>query len=143
MLILRALAYQQQGETSAAHTAINKALLMAEPEGFIRLFADEGEALGRLLQSLPTQSDYVKQIIKAIHDFSDEPDTSPLLEPLTEREQEILILIAAGLSNKQIAEELILSLSTVKWYTSQIYGKLGVGRRTEAVERGRSLGILV
>lgn len=66
----------------------------------------------------------------------------PLIEPLTPRELEVLELIAAGLTNQQIAEELIISVGTVKWYTSEIYGKLNVGSRTQAVARTRELRLL-
>jgi len=66
----------------------------------------------------------------------------PLIEPLTEREQEIMQLLAKGLSNKEIAERLILATGTVKWYTRQIYGKLGVQSRTQAIAQARALDIL-
>jgi predicted ATPase/DNA-binding CsgD family transcriptional regulator len=72
----------------------------------------------------------------------DQPTESPLVEPLTPRELEILHLIAGGLSNKAIAEQLVLAVGTVKWYTGQIYAKLGVGSRTQAVARATELGIL-
>jgi LuxR family maltose regulon positive regulatory protein len=65
-----------------------------------------------------------------------------LIDPLTEREQEVLELIAAGLSNQQVAEKLVLSTGTVKWYTSQIYQKLGVSSRTQAVAAARQKGLL-
>jgi predicted ATPase/DNA-binding CsgD family transcriptional regulator/Flp pilus assembly protein TadD len=73
---------------------------------------------------------------------SGQPTESPLVEPLTPRELEILRLVAAGLSNKAIAEELVLAVGTVKWYTGQIYAKLGTSSRTQAVARARELGIL-
>jgi len=69
------------------------------------------------------------------------PPRQPLVEPLTPRELEVLQLIAKGLTNQQIADTLILSLGTVKWHTSQIYGKLGVGNRTQAVAQARRLGL--
>jgi LuxR family maltose regulon positive regulatory protein len=149
VLALQALARQSQGDTEQALEALAQSLSLAEAGGYMRLYLDEGEPMARLLAQLPA-SPYRDKILArfAALQVKDEnivkrkSEIVNLPEALTAREVQILGLIAAGLSNKEIAEELVLSLSTVKWYTSSIYGKLGVRRRTEAVERGRSLEII-
>lgn len=146
LLALRALALQVNGDSVASLTALERALSLAEPEGYIRTFVDLGPAmLGLLKKILPlNQTGYAQQLIAAFSDIDREPvvQAGSLLDPLTGREIEILRLIAVGLSNKEIAERLFLTEGTVKGYASTIYSKLGVQRRTEAVERARGLGIL-
>lgn len=149
ILILQALAHDLTGDTSAALTALELALRLAEPEGFVRRFLDEGEPMKHLLTSalgqgiLPT---YTGRLVAAFG--ASQPTTSPhnasqpLIEPLSERELEILQFIAAGLSNREIADRLYLALSTVKGHNRNIFGKLQVQRRTEAVARARELGLL-
>jgi LuxR family maltose regulon positive regulatory protein len=146
ILALRALALHLNGESAASLSTLERALSLAEPEGYIRTFVDLGPVMLDLLKKiLPLdRTGYAQQLISAFAGIDREPvvQTSILLDPLTEREIELLRLIAAGLSNKEIADRLFLTEGTVKGYTSTIYSKLGVRRRTEAVERARDLGIL-
>jgi LuxR family maltose regulon positive regulatory protein len=143
---LRALALQVNGDSAASLSALERALSQAEPEGYIRTFVDLGPAMLELLKRiLPlNRTGYAQQLIAAFAGFDRPPmvQANSLLDPLTEREIEMLHLIAAGLSNKEIAERLFLTEGTVKGYASTIYSKLGVRRRTEAVERARDLGVL-
>ena len=147
-LALQALAHWRRGERTEAIIVLEQSLRLAEPEGYIRLFADYGLPLARLLQELRTRDvmlDYVETLLPAFG--GDIPSLTPgrekLSEPLTEREQEILELIAAGLTNREIAAQLVISPETVKKHAGHIYGKLGVHNRTEAsawVRPGPKLG---
>lgn len=143
LLALQALAHHTVGEAKLAKPTLQAALALGEPEGYQRVFLDEGEAMANLLEKCPP-TPYRDGLLAAFG--KGVPESAPtevtLVEPLTPREEQILKLIAVGLSNQEIADELYLTLSTVKWYTSMIYSKLGVRRRTEAAERGRELGIL-
>jgi LuxR family maltose regulon positive regulatory protein len=146
-LALQALARQARGERPSALVALERALRLAEPDGYVRLFVDLGLPLGRLLQEARgrrVMSDYVQRLLAA---FAGAASASPLgaaglPEPLTERELEVLRLLAAGLTNRQIAERLVISPETVKKHSGNIYGKLGAGNRTEAVARARELDLL-
>ena len=150
ILVLQALAHDAVGDTSAALQSLSRAITLAEPEGYVRLFIDEGLPMAELLQKLQTagseQQIYLAQLITAfdqqntLHPSS--PNSHPLLEPLSERELEVLQLVAQGLSNREIGERLFLALPTVKGHNRNIYSKLQVTRRTEAVARARELGIL-
>jgi len=149
---LKALALQECGQTDQALQMLGKALLLAEPEGYVRTFVDEGQPMARLLYLAlergysPT---YASRLLQA---FSGEMPQAPeamrgtagenLVEPLSQREREVLALIAAGLSNREIAARLHITLSTVKGHTANIYGKLGVTSRIQAVSRARTLGLL-
>lgn len=146
-LALQALAHWRRGEQVDAMTALERALRMAEPEGYVRVFVDLGLPMGRLLQearSRDVMPDYVDQLLGAFgSDMTASPEARPALpEPLTPREHEVLALIAAGLTNREIAEQLVVSPETVKKHSGNIYGKLGVTNRTEAVARARELGML-
>jgi LuxR family maltose regulon positive regulatory protein len=141
-LALQAVALKQQGRLDQALTALERALLLAEPEGFVRTFLDEGEPMAALLRILASRGialDYVSQLLAA---FGEAAPSVPLIEPLTERELAVLRLVAAGLSNRDIAAELVLAVGTVKKHTSNIYGKLYVHNRTQAVARARELDLL-
>lgn len=152
ILTLQALALAAQGAGDQAVHLIGDALTMAEPEGYIRLFLDEGPAMGHLLSRAAAHGsmpDYIRRLLVAWktdaqqreHE-SDAPPVQPLIEPLSPRELEVLRLIAQGLSNQEISERLFLVLGTVKGHTHKIFGKLGVQRRTEAIARARAIGLL-
>jgi LuxR family maltose regulon positive regulatory protein len=153
ILILQALVAQAMGETDRAMHVLEQALHLAEPEGFIRIFVDEGPPMARLLYASLSRGiapDYISRLLAAFPIVEQEQTTSlraqapspELIEPLSEREIEILQRIARGLTNPEIAARLYLSLNTVKVHTRNIYGKLGVNSRTQAVARARALGIL-
>jgi LuxR family maltose regulon positive regulatory protein len=152
VLVLQALALDAQGDGDPAIHLISEVLAMAEPEGFIRLFLDEGPALKHLVSqaaTLGSAPDYIGRLLVAWktdtqqHEHeSDVPSAQPLIEPLSPRELEVLRLIAQGLSNQEISERLFLVLGTVKGHTHKIFGKLGVQRRTEAIARARELGLM-
>jgi LuxR family maltose regulon positive regulatory protein len=149
VLILEALAHQMRGSDDAqrALEALEQALALAEPGGYLRTFVQEGEPLTRLLRQVPP-SDYVSRLLAACGDRppAPAPAASPgvpeQIEPLSERETEVLALIAQGLTNREVGQRLFISQGTVKAHTSNIYGKLGVRSRTQAVARARELGIL-
>ncbi len=152
-MILRALAVHAQGEKARAVELLGEALAMAELNGFVRIFIDEGAPMARLLFEALSQGvrpAYVRQLLAALP--ADEPGISAaattsatgsrLAEPLSRRELEVLPLLAEGLTNQEIAARLYLSLHTVKSHARTIYAKLGVSSRTQAVARGRALGYL-
>ncbi|MCA9872149.1 MAG: hypothetical protein KC441_00780, partial [Anaerolineales bacterium] len=150
ILLLQAQAYEVQGSLSQAASSLERALVLAEPEGYVRLFVAEGQPLAALLQRLKAEGSgpkaYVSRLLTAFGVQEAERSTavhaSPLVEPLSERELEVLQLVAAGLSNREIAGRLYLALPTVKGHNRNIYSKLQVNRRTEAVARARELGLL-
>jgi LuxR family maltose regulon positive regulatory protein len=145
LLVLQALA-QQQGDSSLASQTLERALLLAEPEDFIRCFIDEGEGLISLLRQARMEGAapaYIDQLLAAHQaEVKKSSGPAPLIESLSERELEILQLIEDGLSNQQIAETLFLTVGTVKWHINNMYGKLGVRRRTQAVALARELNLL-
>jgi LuxR family maltose regulon positive regulatory protein len=146
-LALQAITHWKRGARADAMTALEQALRLAEPEGYTRLFADLGLPMARLVQEARSRAvmpDYVVRLLAAFRgDISiSSPAEAALPEPLSSREQEILELVAAGLTNQEIAEKLVISPETVKKHTGSIYGKLGVGNRTEAVARARELDLL-
>jgi ATP/maltotriose-dependent transcriptional regulator MalT len=153
ILILQALAVQAKGDTAQAMTVLERALTLAEPEGFIRTFVDEGLPMARLLYEATSRRiapDYTRRLLTAFTitepEETDSAKTrspgSELIDPLSEREIEVLQLVAEGFTNQEIASRLYLSLNTVKVHTRNIYSKLGVNNRTHAGAKGRSLGIL-
>jgi LuxR family maltose regulon positive regulatory protein len=146
-LALQALAEWQRGEQAEAMTALERGLRTAEPQGYLRLFADLGLPMARLLQEARSRAvmpSYVANLLTAIGGdlASSAPMEAALPEPLSPREQEILELIAAGLTNPEIAVKLVISPETVKKHTGNIYSKLGVHSRTEAAARARTLDLL-
>ncbi|MCL4297721.1 MAG: hypothetical protein KJ077_18410 [Anaerolineae bacterium] len=145
-LVFQALAQWRRGERAEAMTSLEHALRLAEPEGYVRLFADLGLPMARLLQearSREVMPDYVVKLLPVYADLTS-PDAgeAALPEPLSPREQEVLQLIAAGLTNREIAAQLVVSPETVKKHTGSIYAKLGVRSRTEAAARARELDLL-
>jgi LuxR family maltose regulon positive regulatory protein len=153
ILVLQALACEAQGDISAALLSLERALTLAESEGYLRLFVDEGPRMARLLYEALSHGiapEYVQRLLKAFPMPEPEQSGSKLMrvtdsewvEPLSKRETEVLQLIAEGLTNQEIASTLYLSLNTVKVHTRNIYGKLDVHHRTSAVARARVLGLL-
>ncbi|NTU83767.1 MAG: helix-turn-helix transcriptional regulator [Chloroflexales bacterium] len=168
ILSLQALALQAGGDAPAARDALARALALAEPEGYVRLFVDEGSPMAALLETYATMhagdgaphQHYANRLLAAfdappMHAAERmQPATSatalspaalglaPLVEPLSARELEILRLIAGGHSNQAIADALIIALGTVKKHINNIYGKLAVQSRTQALARARQLGLL-
>jgi LuxR family maltose regulon positive regulatory protein len=153
VLILEALAYQAQSAPGQALVCLQQALTLAEPEGYVRLFLDEGQPIIMLFAAagddLPAPHQAYVDSLLAAHRREQEkilhPSSlrlQPLIEPLSERELEILSLIAAGMSNGEIAEKLVVTVGTVKWHLNNIYGKLGVRSRTQAAAKVRELGLL-
>ena len=170
--MLEALAWQEQGDTQQALTALIDALTLAKPEGYIRTFVDEGAPMETLLtKAIEMRSEmeslqkiapsYIRTLLSTIKqerlwrgmsgehsplpttiNEDDEP-VEPPREPLTEREIEVLRLVAAGLSNRSIAEHMVVSAGTVKVHLHNIHNKLNVHNRTEAVARARELNLLL
>jgi LuxR family transcriptional regulator, maltose regulon positive regulatory protein len=149
-LVLQVLALQQCGENEKAAQVLSDALAAAEPGGFIRLFVDEGEPIRELISHAAVKSSHLAYARKLLAAFpppaGEQPSStaapSPLVEPLSQRELEVLRLIAEGLSNQEIGERLFLALDTVKGHNRRIFEKLQVQRRTEAVSRARELGLI-
>ena len=170
LLALQALMFQGCGELDSALITLARALTFAEPEGYIRIFADEGAPMANLLASMRNQrltisQSYLDQVLAAFptFDFTSVKPSAPLatlrlkgeekivnrtskivnlLGPLSERELEVLRLIAEGLSNREIADQLIISFDTVRKHVENIRGKLGVNSRLQAVNQARALGLL-
>ncbi len=146
--ILQALCLQAQGKRDQALEMLAQSLNLSEPEGYVRLFVDFGEPMVGLLQTAVNQNiapTYAKQLLSAFADLPSLPPpdlSTTLIESLNDRERQTLKLMAAGLSNREIAEELYLSVNTIKVYTSRIYGKLGVNGRAEAINTAHELGLL-
>jgi len=146
VLILQALALQGKKEGAKALAALERALALAQPEGYVRSFLDEGEAMTRLLcqaQAHQVGSGYAGVLLSKLDKTPGmtQPSMQLLAEPLTRREVEVLKLIQAGCSNQDIAGQLVISLPTVKRHISNIYTKLGVESRTQAVAIGKELKI--
>jgi LuxR family maltose regulon positive regulatory protein len=143
---LQAVAHQAAGRTEEALAHIEKALDRAAPEDYRRAFLDEGPIILDLLPRLRHRAPhFVSQVLEAASAQGTSPPAMPaqsLVEPLSERELEILRLIAAGRSNPEIAEHLYLSLNTVKWHAKNLFGKLNVSSRIEAVARAQELDLL-
>ena len=148
ILALRALALRALGDVDRALETLERALQLAEPEGYARVFVDEGEPMTHLLRQAANRTiapNYAGQLLAVLGTIAkDQPaiDMSSLVEPLSDREIQVLELLADRLSNSEIAQRLFISLPTVKSHTRNIYGKLGVHNRKEAVVQARVLGIL-
>jgi LuxR family maltose regulon positive regulatory protein len=146
-LALQALVHWRRGEHAPALTVLERALRLAEPEGYVRLFADLGLPMAFLLQEAHSRAvmpEYVETLLAAFggdRSFS-AAAAAALPEPLTAREQEVLERLAAGLTNREIAEQLVIAAETVKKHVANLCAKLGVSNRTEASARARELGLL-
>lgn len=149
-LLLQSLAHEALDDSGQARIPLQRALALAEPEGYVRLFADEGAPLARLLEREREAGGGMQPYLQRLQAAFATQRTAhpaslalhPAAEPLTAREREVLRLIAEGLSNQELAARLHLSPQTVKVHTRNIYSKLGVASRTQAVARGRDLGFL-
>ena len=155
ILVLQALAYAAHGDRPAALVSLERALSLAAPEGYVRIFVDEGMPMARLLSAAAAHGimpDYTARLVAVFEaeehksaESSPLPPARPaqsLVEPLSQRELEVLQLIAQGRSNREMSQRLFLALSTVKGHNRMIFSKLLVQRRTEAVARARELGLL-
>jgi len=151
--ILQALALKQQGEVEQAMKALEHALTLAQPEGYVRIFADEGESIVDLLRQAACRGiapQYVMKLLEAIHESGWETveETFPhsqiqaLVEPLSKRELDVLRYLDTHLSSTEIADELYISPNTARFHIKNIYSKLDVHRRADAVARARELGLL-
>jgi LuxR family maltose regulon positive regulatory protein len=154
MRLLRILIFTLKADTAAALAELKLALALAEPGGFIMIFASKGKPLADLLEEIVAVKkrdhdatkagfslSYAKKILSVIK-AGTPPKIEGLLDPISERELEVLHLIAAGLSNREIADKLFISLNTVKTHTKNINSKLDVNSRTKAVARAKELGLL-
>jgi LuxR family transcriptional regulator, maltose regulon positive regulatory protein len=162
---VQALAHEAQGNRPQALAALERALALAEPEGYVRIFVDEGEAMRVLIEKQLRNrdyplSDYVDKLLAAftqpvatpksaiIHQKSDmiEPEVRPaknmLVEPLSERELEVLKLLRSELSGPEIAQQLIVSPNTFRTHTKNIFNKLGVNSRRAAIRRAEELDLI-
>ena len=143
-LVLQALALTCQEKTESAVSYLKRALVLAEPEGYVRVFIDAGEPIAQLLSQLAVSGfmpDYVGRLLASFSSlFSGKMQSLP--EPLSERELEVLRLIVAGLTNREIAEQLVVSLGTIKTHINHIYQKLDVRNRTQAVAQARNLNLV-
>ena len=152
IMILQSLAAQAQGNQPRAFTSLESALTLAEPEGYVRIFIDEGEAMRTLLEKQSRNSDhpligYVNKLLAAFP----QPETAPgpviihqkpgMIEPLSDREREVLKLLRSELSGPEIAQQLVVSLNTLRTHTKNIFSKLGVNNRRAAVRRARELDL--
>jgi len=164
--VLLSLAQQARGDQPSALASLERALTLAKPEGYVRIFVDEGEAMQLLISkfrlTIATRDQpllgYVDRILVFFpqtvvdrhqpkianqkHLHLAQVQVTKMVEPLSDRELEILCLIAEGFSNTEISQRLFLALSTVKGHNLRIFNKLQAQNRTEAVARARELGLL-
>ncbi len=153
-LVLESLAFEAQHRTDLAVSVLKRALMLAEPRGYVRIFIDEGAPMGDLLRQAAARGiaiEYADRLLAAIKEDQNSreralrpstPDSYSLSGPLTDRELEVLRLVSIGQSNEAIAETLVISIETVKKHLKNIYGKLGVHSRVEATKRAREAGLL-
>jgi LuxR family maltose regulon positive regulatory protein len=147
VLMAQALAHQVRGDLSAALAALGRALTLAEPEGYVRIFVDEGPAMAVLLRAAAKEgptTGYARRLVAAIDGpAAGVPVQRGLVDPLSTRELDVLRLLGSDLDGPDIARELVVSLNTVRTHTKNIYAKLGVNNRRAAVRRAGELGLLV
>ncbi|WP_214467509.1 LuxR C-terminal-related transcriptional regulator [Microbacterium flavescens] len=146
LLVLQALALQRQARGADALATLRRAVDLARPEGHVRVFADEGEGMTRMLAELAKRDGadaYLQRLQRAGRGGSTPPrPAQEILDPLSERELEVLRLLASDLSGPEISRHLFISLNTVRTHTKNIYVKLGVTSRRAAVHRAGELGLL-
>jgi LuxR family maltose regulon positive regulatory protein len=175
ILLLQALAYQAQGNISSALVPLERALALAEPEGYLRIFVDEGEVMRLLIEQTRyldhSMSGFSGKILAAFAQQAAAPKSTPIeqsgpigqsgligqsgpirksdliqqsgmVEPLSERELEVLKLLRSELSGPEIAQQLIVSLNTLRTHTKSIFSKLGVNSRRAAVRRAEELDLI-
>jgi LuxR family maltose regulon positive regulatory protein len=152
LMAQQSVAYFSTSDEEQALSILSQALSLAEPEGFVRTFLDEGEMMVQLLylaMERDIEKEYIGKLLASVElpAAARQPTaivdpSSGWIEPLSRREIEVLQLIAEGLTNREIADRLVISLSTVKGHTAKIYGKLNVNSRTQAVAKARQLGLL-
>jgi LuxR family maltose regulon positive regulatory protein len=147
ILVLRALAHQALGDIPAALAALERAVTLAEPEGYVRIFVDEGPPIVLLLRAVVkqgTRPDYARRLLTAVGttEAGSGPTEQALIEPLSERELDVLRLLGTELDGPAIARELMVSLNTMRTHTKNIYAKLAVTSRRAAVRRAAELHLL-
>jgi LuxR family maltose regulon positive regulatory protein len=152
ILVLQALASRMRGDIPAALPSLERALTLAEPEGYIRIFLDEGSCMAELLREAAAgriMAGYSGKLLTAFaggqhREVVESPSPTPqsLIEPLSQRELEVLRLFNTELSGPEIARELVVALSTVRTHTKSIYSKLNVNDRRAAVKRAIELGLI-
>jgi LuxR family transcriptional regulator, maltose regulon positive regulatory protein len=147
ILTVRAVVQYAQGDLENAFATLEQALELAEPEGYVRVFVDQGAPMARLLHRMLTRSsapNYVRLLLLALGEpvKIDMSTASKLIDRLSPRELEVLHLIVDGATNKEIANELVLTVNTVKRHISNIFGKLEVSNRAQAIARARQLNLL-
>jgi LuxR family maltose regulon positive regulatory protein len=146
ILVLQALAHQLRSDIPAALVPLERALTLAEPEGYLRVFVDEGPPMAVLLEATAEHgiaANYVRRLLTAFGKTEDRtPVKQVLIEPLSERELEVLRLLGTDLNGPDIARDLVVSLNTVRSHTKNIYAKLGVNNRRAAVRRAEELDLL-
>jgi LuxR family maltose regulon positive regulatory protein len=146
ILVLQAIAHEARGDISAALQFLERALALAEPEGYLRIFLDEGPPMATLLGEAAKQgaaSGYVGKLRAAFERVGAlNPGVQPLIEPLSKRELEVLRLLSTELNGPEIARQLHVSLNTMRTHTKNIYSKLEVNDRQSAVHRAQELGLI-
>ena len=146
VMVLQALIFQGKADMDQALEVLGRALSLAQPEGYVRIFLDEGVPMAKLLYQAKAhriQAGFATALLDAIGeaDSATQTPAQSLIEPLTTRELEVIKLIEAGYTNQEIAAKLVVSIATVKRHISNIYAKLGVKSRTHAVSLGKELGL--
>ena len=143
--VLAALAHNTAGDRPSAVSMLEEALVRAEPEGYVRVFADEGPAMLALLHAVSTRGEggrHARRVLAAVSTKTGVVPARPdLVEELSDRERDVLRLLRSELSGPDIARELMVSLNTMRTHTRNIYTKLGVSNRREAVRRAGELGL--
>jgi LuxR family maltose regulon positive regulatory protein len=146
ILVVQALARHARGDLADAIASLDRAVALAEPEGYVRVFIDEGPRMAALLKlaaKRPHVPSYVRRLQAALATAEGAAAVpQPLIEPLSERELEVLRLLETDLGGPEIARELVVSLSTVRTHTQNIYAKLGVNSRRAAIRRAAELDLL-